>query len=225
MDNALTLSQFVDNSSTFFRDDTGLIFCSEDFSLESELVVKHVHSFSMFLWPGSSSKAVITCGHNARFEFRNVGTVTVSGLEFVGCFESHVISIGQFQLENSGFFGNSTVNKQWYSTEYKRKHCKFRQGHVQCVQKYCNSLIYVTDSNLVISHSTFTNNTGCYSVLVAWNTNVIVSYSEFFYNNGGLSIYDGTISGIYHSKFINNNGYNALLFAQNTTAVSIRVNL
>ena len=61
----------------------------------------------MFVWPGSSSKAVITCGHNARFQFWNVSTVTVSGLEFVGCFENHVISVGRFQLEISGFFGNS----------------------------------------------------------------------------------------------------------------------
>ena len=30
----------------------------------------------------------------------------MSGLEFVGCFENHVVSVGQFQLENSGFFGS-----------------------------------------------------------------------------------------------------------------------
>ena len=61
----------------------------------------------MFAWPPSSSKAVITCGHNARFEFKNVSIVTVSGLEFVGCFENRVLSVNRFQLENSGFFGNS----------------------------------------------------------------------------------------------------------------------
>ena len=106
VDNDLTLSQFVNSSSYFLTNDTGLIFCSENFSLESELVVENIHSFSMFVWPSSSSNAVITCGHNARFEFRNVSTVTVSGLEFVWCFENHVASVGQFQLENSGFFGN-----------------------------------------------------------------------------------------------------------------------
>ena len=30
----------------------------------------------------------------------------MNGLEFVGCFENHVIFVGHFQLENSGFFGN-----------------------------------------------------------------------------------------------------------------------
>ena len=46
-----------------------------------------------YVWPGSSSKAVITCSHDARFEFRNVSTVTVSGLEFVGCFENRIVAV------------------------------------------------------------------------------------------------------------------------------------
>ena len=73
----------------------------------------------MFAWPGSSSKVVITCGHNARFEFRNVSTVTVSGFEFVGCYENYAMSVGRFQLENSGFFGNgrAIVNSTVLSIE------------------------------------------------------------------------------------------------------------
>ena len=108
MDNDLTLSQFINNSSEsdYLKSNTRLIISPGNYSLESELVIENVHSFSMCVWPGSSSKAVITCDHNARFEFRNVSTVTVSGLEFVGCFENHVISVGRFQLENSGLFGN-----------------------------------------------------------------------------------------------------------------------
>ena len=53
--------------------------------MESELTIENIHSFSIFVWPGSSSKAVITChGHNARLEFSaDVSTVTVSELEFV----------------------------------------------------------------------------------------------------------------------------------------------
>ena len=107
-----TLSQFIENSSCYLTNDTRLIFSPGTYSLESELVIENVHSFSMFAWPASSSKAVITCGHNAGFEFRNVGIVTVSGLEFVGCFENHVVSVGQFLLENSGFLGGgqATVN-------------------------------------------------------------------------------------------------------------------
>ena len=39
------------------------------------------------------------------FEFRNISIVTVSGLEFVGCFNNYVVFIGQYQLQNSLFFG------------------------------------------------------------------------------------------------------------------------
>jgi hypothetical protein len=104
----ITLTQFIKNSWTRDNhcDDTTLIFSGGNYSLESELVVENVHSFSMFAWPGSSTKAVITCGHNARFEFRNVSTVTVSGLEFVGCLKNYVVAVNHFQIENSGFFGN-----------------------------------------------------------------------------------------------------------------------
>ena len=106
VDNELTFSQFVNNSSDYLTNDTTLIFSPGNYSLESELVVENVHLFSMFAWSASSLKAVITCGHNARFAFRNISIVTVSGLEFVGCFENYVLSVGHFQLENSGFFGD-----------------------------------------------------------------------------------------------------------------------
>ena len=109
-------------------DDTTLIFSGGNYSLESELIIENVHSFSMFAWPGSSSKVEITCGHNTRFEFRSVSTVTIiSGLEFIGCFQNHVITVHRFQLENSGFFGgggaivNITVLRIEESTAYLDK--------------------------------------------------------------------------------------------------------
>ena len=106
-DSGLTLSQFVNNSSDYLTNDTTLIFSSGNYSLESKLIVENAHSFSMFAWPGSSSKVVITCGHDARFEFKNVSTVTVSGLEFVGCFENSVVCVERFELKDSTFLDNS----------------------------------------------------------------------------------------------------------------------
>ena len=105
-ENFLTLSQFINNSSEYLTKDTRLTLWPGNYSLESELIVENVHSFSIFGWPASSSKVVIMCGRKARFEFRNVSTVTVSGLEFIGCLDNHVVSVGHFQLENSGFFGS-----------------------------------------------------------------------------------------------------------------------
>ena len=87
----LTFAQFISNLSDYLANDTMLIFSPGSHSLDSELVGENVRSFSMFLWRGSSSKTMITChGHNARFEFSNASTVTVSGLEFVGCSENHI---------------------------------------------------------------------------------------------------------------------------------------
>ena len=83
VDNDFTLSWFVENSSKYLTNDSSLIFSTGNYSLNSESIVENVRSFSMFAWFVSSGKAVITCGHNARFEFRNLSSVTVSGLEFV----------------------------------------------------------------------------------------------------------------------------------------------
>ena len=47
-DSDLTLSQFVDNSIDYLTNDTTLIFSPGNYSLESELVIENVHSFSMF---------------------------------------------------------------------------------------------------------------------------------------------------------------------------------
>ena len=102
-DNDITLSQFVNNFTSYLTNDTSLVFSPGNYSLESELVIEHIHSFSMSVWP---MKAVIICSKNARFEFRNISAVSVSGLELVGCFENRVVSVGLFQLENSKFFGN-----------------------------------------------------------------------------------------------------------------------
>ena len=109
-DHCLTLAQFVYNSIDFLTNDTQLIFAPGNYSLDSEILVENVHSFSMFVEPIFSSKAVIICDHNARFEFRNINIVTVSGLDFVGCFENLVVSVGHLKLKNSHFHGQAVVN-------------------------------------------------------------------------------------------------------------------
>ena len=104
--NDLTLSQFVNSSTSYLTNNTRLIFSPGNYRLESEIVVENVYAFSMLAWP---MRAAIICGENSRFGFRNISTISVSGLEFVGCFENHVVSIGLFQLQNSQFFGNGQV--------------------------------------------------------------------------------------------------------------------
>ena len=84
VDNDFTLSWFVENSSKYLTNDGSLIFSTGNYSLNSEFIVENVRSFLMLHGLFLQGRLyMITCGHNARFEFRNVGSVTVSGLEFV----------------------------------------------------------------------------------------------------------------------------------------------
>ena len=113
VDNNLTFSYSVNNLSDYLiNSETRLIFSPGNYSLESELVIESVYSFSMLAWPWTapSSKVVIICNSSARFEFRNISTVTITGLEFVGCFQNLVASVGRFQLKDSGFFGQTIFN-------------------------------------------------------------------------------------------------------------------
>ena len=209
----LTLSQFINNLSSYLRvtSDTTLIFLPGNHSLELELLVENVHSFSVY---GSSSKATITCRHSARFEFRNVSTVTVSGLEFVGCYENRLISVDHFQLENSGFIGNGIIPGTVLSIEESTAKLD-RVLFLSQNNRY--AIVCVINSNLTVSHSTFKSNTG--TVLKVGNTNnMSLSCNELVSNQNGY--YYGSTS-IEHTKFINNTG---LILSASHTEVSISYN-
>ena len=216
MDNNLTLSQLMENYSDYLTNNTTTLICSPgNYNLESELVVENVHSFSMFVQPGSSSKAVITCSHNARFEFRNVSAVTVSGLEFIGCFENYVISVGQFQLENSGFFGSgqtignrtvlnieesvanlnrftfvSVVDKQELSYNY-HSNCSVLDQTISAMDLDRVIGISSRSSNISITHSWFEgNNVGLIGAVLydEFDSDVMITNTTFI-NNSANDLY------------------------------------
>ena len=100
----LTFSQFARNSSNYLTTDMRLIFAPGNYTLESELIIKDIHSFTMFSSESTSpSKTVIFCSYHARFDFSNVSVVTMSGFDFIGCIRNKVVSVSQFQLEHSRF--------------------------------------------------------------------------------------------------------------------------
>ena len=335
-DSHLTLSQFVSNSSDYLVNDTTLIFAPGNHSLESLILVENVHSFSMFVESTSSSRAVIICGHNAKFEVKNSSRLTMNGFDFVGCFGNHIASVGHIQLENSKFYGNgqtevyqsttliidkSTANlnrvdfisiagnkqqndivfidspkyytdraicilstrsiiviaQSWFEGNYvgpdaviysendsdiiifsttfvnnsAATYCYTESNYTRCKvgsildvkdgnlkihdskfehnygvlfpsgdnnnvsYYYFNKIVYATDSNLIISHSTFTNNTGL--VLHTWNTITSISQSEFVDNDEVLAIYYGTIISIDHCKFMSNTGLVLYTISTNTS--------
>ena len=189
----------------------------------------------MLALPISSSKAVITCNHNAGFEFRNVSTVTVSGLEFVRCFETNVIEVGQFQLENSRFFGNgqSTVNSPMLtimnSAAYLgRIHVMFLSAMEILHNGNDDSMVGILSrsSSIEISQSWFEGNTvGLGAVIYDEFGSNIKIVNTTFVNNSATTVTDSNITStggiiytnshrslvkVYDSKFIQNSG--VLLF-------------
>ena len=207
MDNKLTLSQFINSPSDYLKNDTTLIFSPGNYSLESELFVENVHSFSMLVqvWPGSSMKAVITCGPNARFEFSNVSFITVSEIEFVGCFENHVLSVDRFLLKNSAFFGNGQPIFNGTVLSIKKSAANLdKVTFISTVEKLNTSAtpqaLPEDCSGLETSSSVI--------VIILKSSNVRITQSHFEGNNVGLGavIYDlfGSDIMISNTIFVNN---------------------
>ena len=198
----LTLSQFVSNLSDYLTNDTRLIFSPGNYRLESDLIVENVHSFSVFAWPWYSSKAVIVCDHNARFEFKNVNVVTVSGLEFVGCFENYVVSVSQFHLESSSFFGHGLA---------------IDNGTVLTIDESTANLdrvafISVTVVNL--PEISYTVHAPMDTVIgISLKTSTIRITNSLFKGNSGGVIYDGFGSDItiVNTTFVNNSASDLFL--------------
>ena len=209
VDDCLTLSQFVNNSTDYLTNDTGLIFSPGNYSLESELIVENVHSFSMFAWPSFSSKVVIICSHNARFEFRNVSNVTVSGLEFVGCLENCVVSVGHFQLKDSSFFGNgqAIVNGTVLTIEESIANLD-RVAFISAVEKQQSSATQkLPDNCTTVCINTIASMDMAIGILLR-RSSIRITQSWFEGNNVGLG---GVIYGefdsditIFNTTFINN---------------------
>ena len=170
------------------------------------------HDVINFVWPITFEKPVINCGHNRRFEFRNVSIVTISGLEFVGCFENYVVSVGHFQLENSVFLGHclalvngtvmiiedSTANLDRVTVAFLSaiENLQIGTAHEEIAENYCNS---ATISNIDVDRVT--------GILLR-SSNIDIIQSWFEGNNVGFSgvVYDETGSNItiVNTTFVNN---------------------
>ena len=66
-------------------------------------------------------------------------------------------------------------------------HTRF-MNNMYMYSEYLATIVHVSDANLVITHSTFTNNAGNVTVLGVGNTDMNISHSEFICNQA--TIYD-----------------------------------
>ena len=241
-DNHLTLSQFINNSSAYLTNDTRLVFAGGNYSLESKLIVENVDTFFMSSETIPTSRAArIICNHNARFDFRRVKRVTVSGFDFVGCSENHIEFVGLLQLENSNFKSTSIENA--YSTQLvitgtnaniDRVTFTYVENDQTQNGSHIDTVIFVSESAIVFTHSWFKGyNVRSGQVLHSENGCNITIFNTTFVNiraldyyawpechHAGIIVYANESNvHITNSKFVNNIVCN-LLYTVNTNMSS-----
>ena len=106
----ITLSQFASNSSNYLTNNTTLIFTPGSHTIEVEVSIKYVHSFAMLAETNPLTPTEIVCYNHANFIFNNVSIVTVIGFKFSGCIGNQILSVSQFHLKKSMFYGQVQVN-------------------------------------------------------------------------------------------------------------------
>ena len=190
-DNHHTLSQFINNSSAYLTNDTRLVFASGNYSLESNLIVENVDTFSMSSETISTSRVVrIVCNHNARFVFRRVNSVTVSGFDFLGCYENHIEFVGLLQLQNSNF--KSTILENASSTQLiitgtnaniDRVTFTYVENDQIQNRSHIDTVIFTSESAIVFTQSWFKEyNVGSGEVLHSENGCNITIFNTTFVN-------------------------------------------
>ena len=78
----ITLSEFA-TSINISATKQSLIFLPGYHTLDSDIYIFNVAQFSLILSSDYSSSVSITCQHNSRFKFENVGHVVIKNLTFL----------------------------------------------------------------------------------------------------------------------------------------------
>ena len=106
----VTLSSLVSSIMSRRRSDNiTLHFASGNHNLESDLIVQDINSFVIFAEPFSSSTRII-CDRDTKFEFRNVSSIAITGINFIGCSGNQLKSVGQFYITNCTFYNHPEVD-------------------------------------------------------------------------------------------------------------------
>lgn len=177
VDHCLTLSQFIGNFSNSSEcDNVTLILASGSYDFESDLLIEDVHSFSMSLTtePFSTAPKII-CSLDAWFKFRNINTVTISGLDFIDCYGNSVVSVGRFHLMESTFYSHpehdSTTLSITDSTAYLERVAFL--ASTEGVQDHA-----ITTVTLKPRENCSSNSTTIYRILV--NSSVVIIKENLF---------------------------------------------
>ena len=177
----LTLSQLAANHSrlNLLQSNVTLIILPGNHSLDAILSV--TNTSKLFMLSNSFPVPIIMCQQNASFKFNNIGHVLIHGVIFVGCGNNIILSVDQFNLQDSSFLGekNSTtaleiiksnaivVNTSFVSNtmgsyrgpigilEYQDTQ---EEMNTDSVYAFVGGAIIVTQSNVTITGSMFERN-------------------------------------------------------------------
>ena len=112
-DPCLTLSEFAANASGFIKSNTTLFITRGFHSLDTNLSVSNVATFSMLFMKQQDnqsylvSTAEISCIESSKFVFSTVDRVHIRGLTFIGCGNNRVDLVNQLVIEGSKFVGRN----------------------------------------------------------------------------------------------------------------------
>ena len=212
----LTLSQFASNSSNYLTNDTMLIFAPGSHTMELELIVDNIHSFSMLAETTPLMETKIICYDHAKFTFSNISVVTVSGFKFSECKGNQVLSVCEFRLEISAFYGSinhlecSAILAMVETSSYLERvyftfHFIEQQAQNHTVPKELPDICY---NRRVILHA---------------DASILTITQSWFAGNHWRVLYSNhsSVISILSSIFVGNTRYGGILYAEGWSTVNI----
>ena len=108
-----TLSQYAMKTSSYFASNSTLILLPGNHSLDLELSIQNITFLSIVQYSFISetvyiSDTFITCHQSARFMFVNINIVSIRGLTFLGCMNTNVTFVKEFEMEDCSLHGQGS---------------------------------------------------------------------------------------------------------------------
>ena len=200
----LTLSQFATNVTLLKESEIHLKLSSEIHILEVQLNVKDIVFFNMSPYYNQSEdffeKPVITCYLSGEINFNSIAKVIMNGIDFRGCINTKIKSVGELAIHLSTWLGNGNVSlrKRHFGTALiamktaiRIFNCTFKHfiGHLPNKTNYLHEVrapgvVKCTLCDMEVQNSTFMSNEGVYGGAIYAMMSTIFLHNCTFIANG-----------------------------------------